>query len=453
MSRPATATPRGSAFGPLAPWLAGLAVLAVAVGAGLGLVELLIAPPGNEMWDLALYFAVAGAGTMAGGWIALRLADRTVRLSIRSKLFVSTAIGTTVALLNVFIVAQLMFVSTGHDLRLLASLIVFSGIVTTVFSLWVASTITGRVQAIAGAIRGLTQGRYDQRLDVGGGDEMAALALDVDRLASMLREASTERARLERERRELTAAISHDLRTPLASVRAIAEALGDGVVDDPAEVTRYFEAMRREIERLDRMIDDLFTLARMDAGALMLTPRLVALEEIAAEVVSAMQAQASRQDVALTLEVAAAPPPLLLDGDWIERAIGNLVGNALEHTSPGGRVDVRVALEARAALLEVRDSGEGIAAADLPRVWDRFYRGEASRHRGNGARGGGGLGLAIVRGAVEAHGGSVAVESTPGAGATFSLRLPLSAPSARGRRPGQQVGDLDQPVGPDQSRA
>ncbi|MEZ4501157.1 MAG: HAMP domain-containing sensor histidine kinase [Dehalococcoidia bacterium] len=452
MSRPATTAPRGFSLGPLAPWLAGLAILAVALLAGLVVVQLLIGPPRNEMWDLALYFAVAGAGTMAGGWVALRFADRTVRLSIRTKLFVSTAIGTAVALLNVFIVAQLMFVSTGHDLRLLASLIVFSGIVTTAFSLWVASTLTARVQGIAGAIRGLTEGRYDQRLNMGGGDEMAALAGDVERLAAMLREASMERARLERERRELTAAISHDLRTPLASVSAMAEALSDGVVDDPAEVARYFEAMRREIERLDRMIDDLFTLARMDAGALSLTPRLVALEEIAAEVVSAMQAQASRQGLDLTLEVAAAPPPLLLDGDWIERAIGNLVSNALEHTEAGGHVEVRVGLDAGSALLEVHDSGEGIASADLPRVWDRFYRGEASRHRRDDARGGGGLGLAIVRGAVEAHGGTVAVTSTPGAGATFSLRLPLEGRLAGGRL-SEQIPHVDQPIGPQQPRA
>lgn len=425
MTELTTPSRRAAPLGPLMPWLAGAASLVVALGVGLGLVQVLLSPPRNEFRDLALYFAVSGVGTLAGGLGALRLADRAVQLSIRVKLFVSTAIGTAVALLNVFIVARLMFVSTGHDLRLLAALIVFSGIVTSALSLWVASTLTARLRGITRAIGALADGRYDERATMSGGDEMAALGADVDRLARRLEAAALERERLDRERRELTAAVSHDLRTPLASVRAMVDALGDGLVEDPAEVARYFETMRREIARLDRMIDDLFTLARMDAGALVLMPRAIALPEIAAEVVGAMQAQAAGRDVRLTLDVTESPPPMPLDGDWIERAIGNLVSNALAHTPAGGTVEVRVGLEGDAALLSVSDSGEGVAASDLPRVWERFYRGDPSRRRAAGEHGGGGLGLAIVRGVVEAHGGSVAAESTPGTGATFSMRLPL----------------------------
>ena len=198
------------------------------------------------------------------------------------------------------------------------------GVVTTFFSLWLAATLTGRVREIAATIRELARGRYDARLITAGGDEIAALASDVDLLAARLDEAERQRRRLDDERRELTAAISHDLRTPLASIQAMAEALRDGVVSEPAEADRYYEAMSREIERLGGMINDLFELARIDAGVLELDRREVLLQEIATDVVDAMQAQARRGEVTLELAVAGAPPPAPLDGARIERAIANL---------------------------------------------------------------------------------------------------------------------------------
>ena len=405
------------------PWLGATLGLSLAIGVGLLLAELLMSPPAGDLRSLAAYLTLSGGVTMAAGWLALRVADR-YGLAIQLKAFLGAVIGSGVALLNVLIVAQLMFVSTSHDLKLLAALITFSAIVTIFFSLWVASTIAGRVGLVTTGVRSLAAGQYGIQIEVVGGDEVAQLAGDVNLLARRLQAAEEQRQALDRERHELTAAISHDLRTPLASVRAMVEALDDRVVEDPGEVKRYYATIRREIDRLSRMIDDLFELAQMDAGALKLNRQSVAVQEIAAEVVDAMAAQARRQSVTLNLAIAGSPPELALDGARIERAISNLVRNALEHTQEGGRVDVSVFVDDGSVGLRVSDNGEGIDANDLAHVWDRFYRAEKSRKRTPGASDGAGLGLAIVRGIVEAHGGTVDLASLPGRGATFTARLP-----------------------------
>jgi signal transduction histidine kinase len=211
-------------------------------------------------------------------------------------------------------------------------------------------------------------------------------------------------------------------------MRAMVEALADEVVEDPAEVARYYATLRREIERLSRMIDDLFELSQIDAGALQLYRQPVALQEVAAEVVDAMQAQAAGREVALALRLDGDPPAVVLDGARVERAVANLVRNALEHTPPGGRIEVTVGASDGSVDIAVSDTGVGIGDDDLPRIWDRFYRAERSRRREPGAAAdGAGLGLAIVRGIVEAHGGTVEVRSTLGSGSTFTIRLPRTA--------------------------
>ncbi len=408
-------------------WIGPVLALPLAIGVGLLIAELLMTPPAGELRELGAYFALSGAATLGGGWLALRFADQTLGLSIQAKAFLGSVIGGGVALLNVFIVAQLMFVSTAHDLKLLVALLVFSAFVTLFFSMWVASIIAGRMAAATAGIRRLAAGQLDSRIALSGNDEVAQLANNVDSLAERLQEAERERAALDRERKELTAAVSHDLRTPLASVRAMVEALADDVVKDPTEVARYHDTMRREIDRLSHMVDDLFELAQMDAGAPRLERRFVPLHEIAAEVIEAMQAQARLNDVTLSLETEGDQPDVFVDGTRVERVIGNLIRNAMEHTPPGGHIDVRIVADDGWLRLHVSDTGEGIAEDDLPHVWTRFFRADKSRKHGPRAADGAGLGLAIVRAIVEAHGGLVDVSSAPGRGALFTLRFPLGS--------------------------
>jgi signal transduction histidine kinase len=410
----------------LALWaLAAALALALATGAAVLLTELTMSPSWPELRELALYLVLAGIASAGLGWIALRLADRMLGPGLRGRAFLSSSIAGAVALLNVIIVGQLMFVSTEHDLNLLLALVIFSAVITAFFSLLVASTVAGRIENVAGAVRLLAHGDYRTRLASDGNDEVARLSEDVDQLAARLQAAEDQRAALDRERRELTIAISHDLRTPLASLRAMTEALSDGIVHKPAEIRRYYATMRREIERLSRMIDDLFELSQLDAGALKLERRRLCVQDIAAEVVDSMQAAARLAGVELALKVDSSPPEIEIDGARMERAIANLVRNALEHTPGGGRVLISIAAANSDIDLRVTDTGSGIAPSDLPHVWERFYRADISRGR-NGSGDGAGLGLAITRGIVEAHGGSVEASSGGGGGATFVLRLPVS---------------------------
>ncbi|HWC29905.1 MAG TPA: HAMP domain-containing sensor histidine kinase [Dehalococcoidia bacterium] len=400
------------------------AMLALAIGTAVLVAQVTMEPPRSELMKLAAYLGISGCAAGAVGWLVWNSRWASRNLDLRSKAFAGSLMGGVLGLLNVFLIARLMFISTSHDLWVVAAAIGFSVVLMTAFSLTVASSVAQRLELISGAVRALAEGRSVPDLGLNEADEVAHLAGDVSRLSEKLEASERERARLDRQRVDLTAAISHDLRTPLASVRAMAEALAEGVVDDEAERDRYYRLIQREIERLDRMIGDLFDLAQIDAGALKLQTRRLPLQEIVAEVVDAMQPQATRKGISLSFET---PPDGLpdveIDGGRFERAVSNLVRNAIEHTSAGGEIRASIAREGGWLALTVQDDGEGFDTALTEQVWERFYRADKSRgHAGSGD--GAGLGLSIVRGFVEAHGGQVECTSKPGHGAVFRVRLP-----------------------------
>lgn len=402
------------------------AVVAVATGVAVLLAYLLLDPPARDLIDLGLYLAVAGAVAIAGCWAVIRWLERWSALGLLGQAVLVALIGSATSITTILILARLMFISSDHDLQVLLAVSAFTVIMTVFCTTWLTSSTLARLLVVARGIRELAAGDLEARAAVPGADEVAALASDVNALALRLGEARAERIALDRERRDLTASISHDLRTPLSTIRAMVDALDDGVVSDTAGMKRYFVTIRRDIERLDRMIDDLFELAQMDAGALRLQRDHVALHEIVGDVVSAMRPRAEQAGLTLDLVIAGETSEALLDGDRLERAVANLLRNAIEHTPPGGRVWVTVAESGGQVSLEVADTGEGIDPAVLPNIWTRFYRAERSRARPDAGSDGAGLGLAITRGIVEAHGGTVEVASEPDLGTTFTVRIPVS---------------------------
>jgi len=233
-------------------------------------------------------------------------------------------------------------------------------------------------------------------------------------------------AAAEASRRRLVAFVSHDLRTPLAGIRAIAEAIADGVVSDD-EVRTHAKHIEQESIRLSEMVDDLFEMSKINAGAIQPVYDKVALDEVVDDVMAAHRIAAERAGVVLRADVPANPVQVIGSDRALVRVLSNLVANAIAHTPAGGTVELAVGADERGAWARVDDTGVGIDEADLPRVFDVAYRGSHGRVPRDDASlpSGSGLGLAIAAGLVQAHHGTLAAYNRD-TGASFEVRLPLA---------------------------
>jgi signal transduction histidine kinase len=379
--------------------------------------------PAADLGPVAVLLGVAGGGV---GLLALLLIRPAVlgRLGgVRAQLVAAGLIGSLLLLGMVLAGARAMFIS-GHDLSLLLSMLTFAAILSVGFGLLYAMPLSSRIERVRAGTQRIAGGELGSEVKVEGHDEVAGLAADFNRMARTLEEAAERERETEKSRRDLVAAVSHDLRTPLASTRALIEALADGVADDPESERRYLSSASRELEHLSRLVDDLFELARIDAGVLELTLEEASLHDMISDTISSFHPQAERKGVRLAGEILDDVDPVLANPPKLQRVLHNLVSNALRHTPPDGTVTLRAAPEGEVARIEVSDTGEGIPAEDLPRVFDRSFRGEQSRTRSEKEDApGAGLGLAIARGLVEAHGGTMGVQSKPGHGSRFYFTL------------------------------
>jgi signal transduction histidine kinase len=313
-----------------------------------------------------------------------------------------------------------MFTSE-HDLLLATVLLLFASGIAIALGLFFSTTLAERIRLLDATAKAIARGKLDVRVALPGRDELGVLASTFNEMADQLQEADRKQRELENLRRDLIAWVSHDLQTPLASIRAVIEALADGMVDDPQAVQRYLQSTQRDISSLSAMIDDLFQMAQLDAGGIPLNKEQCSLGDLISDTLESFSELAARQGVSLAGEVASGVDPVYIDIPRIGRVLNNLVGNSLRYTLAGGKVWVTARPGGDGIHVEVSDTGEGIDPQDLPYVFDRFYRGDKSRNR---ATGGAGLGLAIARGIIDAHGGHIFVESQPNVGTKFEFTLP-----------------------------
>ena len=386
----------------------------------------------GDMLTIVAITAGVCLGTALLGAVVLRLVrPRSLGWSIVVAALVPLLAVTASVVLNV----QLMFISA-HDSTAVSVALACALLIGVVLSFWLGRRIAHGSRDLTSALRDLgsttsprgeTDGAMNRAMnramtrDAHPG-EMAALADELEATRDRLTRAQQRASALEDSRRELVAFLSHDLRTPLAGLRALAEGLEDGVVEDRPEALRQ---MRQTVDRMTGLVGDLFELSRLHSAPATRPPAraMVSLVELTHDVTGELAAHARRRDVTLRLDVAAGDDRLAVrgNGDELARALTNLVGNAVRHTPPGGTVVVSAARAEDGRIdVAVIDGCGGIPAPDLERVFDVGWRAAPER---DATDAGAGLGLAIAKGVIEAHAGSIAVENVPG-GCRFDVVLP-----------------------------
>lgn len=389
--------------------LAGYLVTAVVLG--MVVFEMTMQPSSAERVQLLGIFGAMAVLTMGAGLLLPRWTAR-----IRSLRRVVVIIGVA-ALVMVGIVAavsaQLMFI-TSHDLTLLFIVVGFGIALGAMLSAAVAGSLESDLQRISSTAGRVADGDFDARTGVERIDELGDAADAIDGMVAKLAAAEDERAAAEQSRRVFLASVGHDLRSPLAALKATVEALEDGLAPDP---DRYVRSMRADLDALSHLVDDLFLLATIEAGKLDFERVPVDLAELADESIEALQPVAMQRGVSLRLDTAGS---VTANGGPRElgRVIRNLVDNAIRHAPKGTDVVVRVH-NGDGALVHVADQGPGFPIGMLDAAFEGFVTGDPARSR---QVGGAGLGLAIARGVVTAHGGSIWAE--PGPGGKVAFRLP-----------------------------
>lgn len=374
-----------------------------------------------QISDLLAVASVALATTAIVGALSLILLLLLRRASLVAQLGVVVLAAVASVVAGMIGVANQMYLSE-HDLAVGLAVAGISGVGSLALVAVLGLVVARNSRALSAVARRIGAG---ERLETAGrfsSSELTALADELVATSAKLAAAREHEQRMEASRRELVAWISHDLRTPLAGIRAMAEALEDGIATDPE---RYHRQMRIQADRLASMVDDLFELSKIDADALQLSPKEVSLYDIVSDTVADLRPASRGREIRVEAPLEQ-DLVVMADPRELSRAIGNLLMNAVQHTPEGSPITVAVDLVGDRARVSVIDAGEGIADEDLERVFEPAWRGSSARTPAvnEAASGGAGLGLAIVKGIMTAHRGEVTVRNVPG-GCRFDLLLPL----------------------------
>lgn len=325
-------------------------------------------------------------------------------------------------LVNIWTLSQLIFISSTY-IGVMSNVLVFGGVSALVFGYFVTRSMTDRLAELARGAEQLAKGDFSTRLDVVGNDEIARLTQSFNVMAADLEIVEEEKLKLEQTRRNLVAWVSHDLRTPLANIRVMLEAIADDIVVDEATRRQYITNSLNEIHNLDQLIDDLFQLARLDVKEFRLDYETIALSELLSDVVAALTPKAQARQITMEYQLQPEADQIDCAPDKIQRVLSNLIDNAVKYTPAGERILIQSQPVTDGIQIDITNTGVSIPADQLPRLFETFYRGESSRSQGEDGARGAGLGLAIARGFVEAHGGRIWASSTPNS-TTFSFVLP-----------------------------
>lgn len=286
-------------------------------------------------------------------------------------------------------------------------------LIALLLGLFLARKLTRPLRELTAASQAMARGDLEQQVTIRSQDELGELAAAFNRM-------SAELTRANQARRQMTADIAHDLRTPLTVIKGYTEALRDG---DLLPASATFETIYQEAEHLSHLIEDLRMLSLVDAGELTLHRQAVQPKDMLDRTAAAHLPQAQQSGIALNVDAAADLPPIYVDPERLAQVLGNLVGNAMRYTPEGEQITLAARQQAGALQITVQDTGVGIDRVDLPHIFDRFYRSDDARETNEGESG---LGLAIAKSLVEAHGGTITVASTQGAGSTFTITLPIT---------------------------
>ena len=370
---------------------------AVAIGAA---IVFAVVAPVYGAHDALLTSAMVASVSAAGLAVAHLLAGRPSTWRLRRRFAIAIATAVAVVIATVLAGAELMFVSN-HDALTVAAIVLAATVVAQRAARVTSAQIVDEVRAISEALTAIGRGARDTRVSAVAAKELSELADAANKMTEQLALEEARRDASETARRSMVAAASHDLRTPLTSLRLLTEAIEDEIVDEPTR-RRYLATMRTHLTALGGLVDDLFELARLEAGDLEWSIRRVALRDLVDEAVEAMRLEAEAKGVAVRTELAETLGFARADPERLQRVLFNLIRNAIHHTPADGSVTVRATDAGEWVEIEVADTGEGIPVPLRDAVFDPFVRGDASRS-GDGA----GLGLAISRAIVEGHGGRI----------------------------------------------
>ncbi|MBD0383585.1 HAMP domain-containing sensor histidine kinase [Paenibacillus sedimenti] len=343
-------------------------------------------------------------------------------MKLRVYLLIASGVSTGMILLSLFICYQYMLLKW-NDVVLLTTVTLVAAGVSMLLHFMMTRPLEKAIHAITQETTHIAEGHFQGQVPMIGPAEFQKLATQFNTMSSKLNESFQRLKTAEASRKELVANVSHDLRTPMASIQAFVEALQDDVIQDRDTFNRYLQTIRIETGRLDGLIQELFKLSQLDAGGTEFAPELYHVDHLLLDGLQSLAFHLEEKKLQIEVDVPDRLPPVAVMPQEMKRVLSNILHNAIRYSPAGGTIGIKAEQISDLFIrLQIEDQGEGIEEQDMNRIFDRFYRADPSRNRSSG---GAGLGLAIAKSIVQLHGGKIGVESKPGQGSRFWFTLPI----------------------------